>query len=191
MEFKRQIIIISAVLSLSLVLLIRLAVYPLFKTIRSQSEELLSTKEKLMAITEKNKELFIWKEDYPGLEPDLMTIQALLVNSEMPIGFLQFLEKTAEGSGVSIETSLLSSADKGVSIFPSLSFRLSLIGLFPNCLKFLDKLENAPYLLEIQGLTSSRLSEERLRMERYQGFSKEDTELSLLIKVFANNENQN
>jgi len=189
MDFKGKTFLISIGLSIGLALFFFLVIFSLFKDITTFSDELLIVKKELMLIAEKSKELFIWEKDHPDLEPSLREIGALLINPEIPINFLQFLEKTANDSQVSVQISLLSSEKETNGPFSFLRFKISLIGKFSDCLRFLDKLGSAPYLSEVEALSSAKLREDRLKLEKYQNFSSEDVEFSLLIKVFTNNEN--
>jgi len=167
-------------------LLLTFVIYPLFEEIKKSSEELLLARQELAFIEEKTKQAPLLKEKFLAFKSDLEKIQKLFVDPEAPINFLQFLEKTAKNCNVVIDISLLPTREKEVVFFPFLSFRLSLIGSFPNCMKFLEKLEMAPYLIEIKDLTTRRLTEDQLKSEKYKEFSLGDVEFYLLIKVFAN-----
>jgi hypothetical protein len=52
---------------------------------------------------------------------------------------------------------------------------------FPNLFKFLEKLENSTYLIQIKSLNISRLPESKLQTKEYEGFSKEDA----IAKTFS------
>jgi len=180
MNLEKKILIISITFLLIFFLLITPLIYPLFKDIKNYSQELFSIKKDLMAIEEKSKELSAWQEKYSTLKPDLQKLEDLFVDPEMPINFLDFLEKIARDSNVLIEISLLPSREK-----EKLNFRLVLAGSFPNCLKFLEKLEAAPYLIEIKDLSSKNLTEAQLKSEKYKEFSLGDVEFDLSIFVFT------
>ena len=73
---------------------------------------------------------------------------------------------------------LRSSGDKD-SNAAILQFKVLIEGLFSDCARFLEKLENAPYLITIEDLNIIRLPN-----EEGEGFS-EEIEFNLSIKVFG------
>jgi hypothetical protein len=99
------------------------------------------------------------------------------------------LEQNAEQSNLIVENTLLSSKKKaeGQIVYPQ--FKVSVMGPFPETLRFLEKMERAPYLIEIKSLSILRLSEEQLKKEKYQDLSPEDVEMNLLIQVAGFHEN--
>lgn len=186
-DFKKKILGSLLFFITALFVLIVLFLFPLFKDIQSASQELLLIREEVIAITKRNREISLWKKSYPDLGPDLQKALMLFINPEIPVDFVKFLEKTIEEDMVSGEISLLSTKE-GNYPFDSLRFKVSLMGTFPSYLKTLDKLENAPYLIEIESLTCSKLN--RLSTEiRGQEFSSDkNIKVDLLIKVLAVNE---
>lgn len=160
---------------------------PLFSSLKESSGQLFLTMKELTLLESKIQQSSVLEKEIQSLKPDFDRIKALFVDLEMPIGFIQFLEETAESSGVQINISLLPQQEKiqEQPPFPFLKFQLLVLGNSKNCLQFLEKLENAPYLIEIESLSSRRITEEQLRTEKYQGFSEGDTEFNLLIKAFT------
>ncbi|MCX6760810.1 MAG: hypothetical protein NTZ84_01730, partial [Candidatus Nealsonbacteria bacterium] len=80
-------------------------------------------------------------------------------DSEVPVDFISFLEKTASQSSVSIEISPFSAGKSGKDSWPFLNFQVNINGSFPSFLSFLEKIENSPYLIEIQNLNISQSAE--------------------------------
>jgi len=177
---------IAGIVIISFALLIFI-IKPFFSSIKESSKQLFLTMKELVLLENKVRQSSVLEKEIESLKPDLDRIKALFVDLEMPIGFIQFLEETAESSGVQINISFLPQQEKiqEQTSFPFLKFQLLVLGNSRNCLQFLEKLENAPYLIEIENLASRRITEEQLKTEKYQGFSAGDTEFNLLIKAFT------
>ena len=152
----------------------------LFKEIKKSSKSLSLTKRELAIIIGKTKQTSVLKEKMSILRPDLEKIKRVFINTETPIDFFQFLEKTAKDQQISIKTSISAKMEKE----NALAFNLSLAGPFPNCLQFLGKMETAPYLIEIENFTARQLPQE-VTLQGYKGIPYADTDLSVIIKVFS------
>ena len=138
------------------VLIFIFGVYPIFKDIEKNSEELVSQKKELVILEAQITNLEKFKIVYKNLEDILERIQGLFVDARVPVDFIRFLENTAESSSLDISISPTSSGKFGNDYWQSLIFQISSRGSFPNFLRFLEKLENSPYLIEIQSLNISR-----------------------------------
>ena len=184
MNPSNKIYLISAIFGLITLVLIFFFVYPLFKEIKKNSEDLITFRKELISLEAKIENLRKFKEIFQTLQPDLEKIDKLLVDSEVPIDFIKFLEKTAIDSQVLIEISATSSKTIQTDPWPSLGFQIILTSSFQNYLKFLEKLETSPYLIEIQNLIVRRLSENEIRLMP-RTFSLGDVKATLSIKVFT------
>ena len=148
---------LSIVLFLVLVVLILIfGVYPIFKDIEKNSQEVFRQKKELVILEAQITNLEKFKAVYQELEDILEKIEDLFVNPQVPVDFIRFLENTAENCSSDIGISPTSSGKFGNDYWQSLIFQISSRGSFPNFLKFLEKLENSPYLIEIQSLNISR-----------------------------------
>jgi hypothetical protein len=155
MDLKKKIYISITIFGIAAVLLVAFLIYPLFQSINKNSEALLSQKGKLALLkkeVESTQGILSLYEDY---QPNLEKLDALFVDPGNPIEFINFLEDNAKASQIVVEISSLQSnitslsQSKGAKIWSSLDFQLSLNGSFSNFSKYLDKLENSPYLIEI------------------------------------------
>lgn len=153
--------------------------YSVFKSIEGSSNQLLFVEAELASISEKNNELGDWERELPGLKPDLEKIEGLFVNLETPVEFLRFLENLARDNNLSIRVSLLRAGGSKDANAAILQFKVLVDGLFSDCARFLEKLENAPYLLVVEDLNIIRVPK-----EQGEGFSGE-MEFNLSIKVFG------
>ncbi len=184
MSPKNKIYIISIIFGLIVVILIVLFIYPLFKAIRNNSQELFSTKRELILFKDQIREIENFEEVYENYQPNLAKIDQLFVDPQNPTDFIQFLEKIAFDSRVSMEISplILSKEKEETEFWLSVTSQISSKGSFSNFLRFFEKLEASPYLIEAQNLVLRKLNERELEIE---GYSLGDIKVICLIKVFT------
>lgn len=157
---QKKIYIVAITSGIINLVLIILVILPLLKTIENNSQALLSQKGELLLLKQRKENLENLKKVSETQRENLEKIEHTFVNPEIPIDFIRFLEKTALDSRTSIKISLASEKEEETDFGPTLSFNISLESSFPNFLKFLEKLENAPYLIEILNLNIERLGGE-------------------------------
>ena len=165
---KNKIILTIVAFLLLIVLMVVFAVNPLYQKIRNNSQDVLFQKQKLAVLESEINSLEKFKIIYKNLEEILIKIEDLFTDPEVPVGFITFLENTAEESQLTIKISPVALQKSEEDPWPSLGFRVASKGSFPDFLKFLEKLENSHYLVEFQSLSVNSLSGS-----------------SLLIKVFT------
>jgi len=185
MTFKKKITISIVFFLVLSILLIVFVTYPLFLTIKKNSQDFLSQKQKLMVLKEKVKNLEKFKEILPEISPDLEKINHLFIDPKVPVDFIRFLEETTKDSGLFCETSPGQTIKTEKDPWPSDSFRLILAGPFTNLSNFLKKLESSPYLIEVQNLNIARLTEAELRSSEFEQLSLGDLKANLSIKVYT------
>lgn len=150
---KEKIIISSIIFGIVSLALICFIIYPLVQGIKRNSQDLVGAKKELTLFQTKVEEVEQTKENYEKLKSDLDKIDKLFIDPDVPIDLIKFWEKTANDSGLSIDIAPVSLKAVGTDPWSSIGFSLILSGSFPNFLKFLEKIETSPYLLEVQGLT--------------------------------------
>jgi len=188
MGIKKKIILISVVSGIIGLAFIFLLIYPLFKRIIKNSQGIIETRKEIVLSQDKAGDISQIKKDFKKLEPDLEKIDSLFVDSEAPIGLIEFLEKTAVNSGISIEIRPVSLKKSKEDSWDSIGFQITTISSSDNSLRFLEKLEATHYLIEIQNVVVNKLTEQNLKSQRYEGYSLGDVILNLKIKVFTNEE---
>ena len=159
-------------------------VYPLLKDIKNNSKEIISQKKEVLSLENKIKDIEEFRKNYAKIKPNLEKIETLFTNSEAPIDFISFLEKTSQDCRVSIQI-VPAAITRSEEPWPSLSFSITSAGSFPNFLRFLEKLESGPYLTEIQNLSIKRLQDTELKSKEFESLSLGDIQASFLIKVFT------
>ena len=142
----------------------------LFGAIKKNSLDLLSQKKALSDLKVKTENSEQLEGIYQNYKLNLEKIDTLFVEKENPIEFIEFLEKTANNSNLSLEISSLSSqkiesdpsAGSGQAPWNSLNLQLNTQAQFPDFLKFLEKIENSPYLIEVSNLNIKKTTKESL-----------------------------
>lgn len=136
--------------------LIFLTILPLIKGIKEDSQQLLLEKEAQVNFSEEIKNIEEFEETYHKIEPDLKRMDSLFVDSGVPIiKSINLLEKSASDSNVLMEISSVSSDEK-TGPWPFLIFNFQANASFSNLSRFIERLENNLYLIEIQSISIKR-----------------------------------
>ena len=162
----KKIIAISIVFGIIVISLLCFAIYPLLSGVKKNSQELILAKKELASFKAETEEFEQSKEIYASLKTDLEKIDQLFINPDVPIDLVRFWRETAEDSGLLIDISPTSLGVEETVLWDSMGFHLSLIGPFSNFLKFLEKIETASNLIEIQNL-SAKSSKQFLTIKVY------------------------
>lgn len=181
MNSKQKIYLSITTFGVIAVLLLSFGIYPLLKDIQKQSEDFISQKEKMASIQREMKNFKEIESSYKANQDNLNKIDELFVDPDVLMDFISFLEKNAQVSQLKIEISPLAQKEE-IEPWPSLSFNISALGSFPDFLKFLEKLENSSYLIEIFNLNIKRLVEGEIKPET---FSSGDINATFSIKVYT------
>jgi Tfp pilus assembly protein PilO len=185
MTLKNKINFSLVIFSVLIISSVVFLIYPLFKEIKMNSEDLISKKQELLSLEAKVENLKEFQSLWPEIEPNLKKVDQLFIDSEVPVEFIGFLETTARDYGLSIEISPALSSETEKDLWPSLSFQISSTASFSKFLKFLAKIETSPYLIEIQSLNGKRLTERELELKDFEKFSLGDVKTTLSIKVYT------
>ena len=164
----------SIIFGIIFLLLILLIISPLFNKIKEESDNLIAQKKTLIELSNKTENLNKFQTNYQAYQPNFKKIDQLFIDPEEPIDFIKFLEKEASDFQLSIEISPQPTKEVKGDLWPSMNFRLALLGSFPNFLRFLEKLESSSYLINISNL-SLTLTKETTR----------DVSASFLIKIYT------
>jgi len=175
METKNKVNLTIGVFGALVALTVAFVLIPFFQKISINSKELTSQKENLALLEAKAANLERFKNLYSGLKEILEKIDDLFVNAEVPVEFIGFLEDTSSESNLTIK--MVPSGEEEGGYWPSLSFQITCMGSFDDLLKFLEKLENSPYLIEIKNVSIGDLPEK----EALQG----EVKATFSLKVFA------
>lgn len=166
---------ISAIILTALVIcFVVFLIWPLFKEIKENSEKIISQKVALATLEIENENLKEFKSYSEKTKVNLEKLDTLFVDPELPVDFINFLEKIARDCQLSIKITPLAGRLIGEP-WPTLRFQISSTSTFPNLLRFLEKLESSIYLIEIQDLNINQLAKAELG----------DVQTTLSLKVFT------
>lgn len=145
--------------------MIFLVIIPQFKGIKTNFQDLASKKEQIRAISKKEKDLFRFASMRTEVRNNFKKAQELFLASDVPVEFIDFLEKTASSSKIDIKISSVSSVQKDKEYpWPSLVFHINAEGSFPNFMRFVEKIENNNYLTDIDSITIQRIEDNKTEM---------------------------
>jgi len=185
MNIKNKINLSITAFIILTILIVVFLVYPIFLEIKKGSEDIISQKQKLAEFEAKTKNLEKFKRNFPEIKTNLEKINAIFIDSEVPVDFISFLENISRNCKVQLNISSdLPQKLKG-DPWSSLSMQITSAGSFPNFLKFLEKLEQSIYLVEIQNLNITRLSEMELKSKEFEGLILGNVKATFSIKVFT------
>lgn len=179
MASKKKINIALIIFTLIVVALIAFFIRPLLAEIKMSSKELFLEKNNIAAMEIQAKEIENFEKNYSLYGPNLEKMEQLFVDSKNPVDFIKFLEKTASDSEITSKISLLPPPKKGDQNFIAFQFFSS--GDFSNILKFSEKLETGPYLIEIKNLTIKNSTEQNVS----KNYSPEKVDANFLIRAFT------
>ena len=174
--------VIFIVLSISFIVFL---IWPLFREIKKSSANILSQKAGLTTLETKTKNLEEFKSYSQEIKPNLEKIDTIFIDPEVPVEFIRFLEKTARDCQASLKISPAFPTQIEKEPWPALLFQVTTTSPFPNFLKFLEKLESSIYLIEIQSLNISRLTETELKSPELEKFSLGDIRARVSLKAFT------
>jgi len=186
MNPKKKIVLISLISGIVISILVFLGLSFLLNKIEINSKKLQDITEKLTAIQTKSSNIKDIEKKYNKILPDLEKAKRFFVDLSAPIEIIKRWEEMARGLNLSISISPLSSSlaeEKKEWSFSA--FRINLTGSSDAFFRFLEKLENDYYFIQIEKIIARKLTNEELRSEKYSKFSPNDITGILEIKVFS------
>lgn len=154
---------LSIVISLiSAILIFVFVIHPTFQEIETNSRELVSQKEGLSYLEARITVLEKFKIFSRESKEILEKTDSLFTDSEVPVEFISFLERSSRESQLEIGILPISVGKTRKDPWPSLVFQVTATGLFSDFLSFLERMENSPYLIGIQKLDVNKLAREEV-----------------------------
>lgn len=177
---RQKTIIAIAALVVGIFLFAVLAIMPLLRGMSKDSRHFEVQYLKVLTAASAEKEAAEFLKFSQAREEDFEKIESIFVDAETPIGFIRFIEKIAATSNLTVKiTPDTVKKQKGVP-WPVMDFQLASSASYPVFLRFLEKLENGPYLLKVQNtsLTRDRTSQGEENVAQ-------DVSFTLLVQVFT------
>src|SRR3989344_3666271 len=156
MNIKKKIILTLIILTAAVFAIIFFAAYPIFSSIKRESQDIAFQKSRLLATEDRAKNFAELLADYPKHQEYSKRINSLFINPQEPISFIELLETEAAASKISVNISLQPLQFLAGDQWPSMNFQLNAEGAPQNFLKFLERLESSPYLIENLNLKISQ-----------------------------------
>lgn len=156
---------------------------PLTKQLKRVSEEFAFQKKALELFQLRVEDFRNFQENYSFYQPIFKKIENSFVNQEAPINFIKFLEEEAEKLKLSKEISPLNIPQRETDAWLPVGFSVSLGGRFSDCLKFLERVEQSSWLIEISQLNIKRVEEKEKK--KFEGLSLGEVTFDISLKTFS------
>ena len=156
-----------------------IVVYPIFQGISKDHNAVIEQKRALAQMNENRMRSYEFERISEEYAEEFSRVEDLFIDSETPVSFFLFLEDTAALFELQVEKNPGNIQQAEGDAWRSFEMRLMGEGLYSNFLAFLQKIENAPYLIEVKTLTIT--GNESLLNEQPSGH----IEFSLSLKVFT------
>lgn len=144
-------------------LLLFFLIQPCLTQAVKSGEKLSEMKEESAVLETKIKNLQNFKPKYEKeIKPILQSKEDLFIDPQNPVFFISLMEESALQNGLVIDISsaqIFTAQNAPEEPWPSLNFKISLNGTMPEILKFLERMANLPYLVEINGLNIAKESQ--------------------------------
>ncbi len=138
-------------------LIIYIIAAPLVNQIKNDGLELSAKKQNIDLLYQDWRVLENSRKEYIEIENELNSLPAILPTGEA-LNFIMLIENIAQSTNNQQEVSVVNNAGNKTEASQPLDFQITLRGSFPNLIKFLAYLENAPYYNEINSVQIKGLS---------------------------------
>lgn len=155
---------------------------PLFSAIQKNSNEIIDQKKQTALSKNKIQNFNSLAAEYRGLQQNIDKINSLYIDQKEPLGFINFLETTAKDLELSTDIFINNNTPK--TGLPSLDFQINASGSFSNLMKFLEKLESASYLVDINSLSIQKAPEGQID-SRGEKIQKGPIQINLDVNVYS------
>jgi len=133
-------------------------IYPLFQEIKKNSKAIITQKTAITVLGAEIENLNKFKLFIKGNKEKLEKTEEMFLDQELPVDFINFLEKIAGESQIFLKVSYLTPKNDE-DLWPALLVQVNCSGSFSNFLRFLEKLKSSNYLIEIQTLNVTKLTD--------------------------------
>jgi hypothetical protein len=149
----KKMAILSLFFLMVALILIFLFALPLFNEIEKYSQNITNKNSELSFFEKDAIQSKEFEKDRASLNLDINKIDNSFAKVQAPIDLIKFWEETARACKLFIEISPTS--QKSLPSVKEIGFNLQIQGIFPDILRFIEKIENGPYLIQIQNYSST------------------------------------
>ena len=157
MTTSRKINTTLIIIFILVILIIAFVIVPLFKSIGNNSKEIAIQKQKIVLLEYEGTSLKENESFQESSQRFIQEVNKLFIDAEVPLEFVNFLENTSQECQLIIDILPNFETKKEKDSWSYSNFQLVSSGSFSNFLKFLEKMENSPYLIDVQNINISRL----------------------------------
>ena len=182
---KKKVYITLFIFSLLIGVLIRFGFFPVFQGLKESSQELLLQKKVLNLFQSQVGDLKNFQRDYSLFQPVLEKLQSSFIDKEVPIDFIEFLERETVKAGLSIKIFPFAISLSEKDPWLPVAFSISVGGVSSDYLRFLERLEQSPWLTEISQLNIERITERNARTKEFETLKVGDIYATLILKAFS------
>jgi len=168
MNTKLQILLSFLIFLLFTALFLAFVFFPNFEKITLSQGEIFQTLKEIQSLQAKVQKLPEYKQVEGKIISESEKIEKILINSEIPIEFLQYLESTAKDCKVNLKILSLQKEKLLQDNLQALTIQISVNGKFPDIFCFLKQIENSNYLVQITNLNITKLEKEKVIEANFQ-----------------------
>jgi Tfp pilus assembly protein PilO len=168
MNTKLQILLSFLIFLLFTAFFLAFVFFPNFKKITLSQGEIFQTLKEIQSLQAKVQKLPEYKQVEGKIISESEKIEKILINSEIPIEFLQYLESTAKDCKVNLKILSLQREKLLQDNLQALTIQISVNGKFPDIFCFLKQIENSNYLVQITNLNITKLEKEKVIEANFQ-----------------------
>lgn len=183
MKARNKMYTITGVFLLLCFMLLAFFIYPVFLDIEKISKDILSKKIEAASLDVQNRELEAFKKNYKEYGASLEKVHQSFVDTQNPVGFIEFLEKIAADSNVDPDINLNTPPKKeGQAGTSPTVFQIFIKGDFLDILAFSEQLERGPYLIKVKNVSIKKVE----KSTAGKGDGRKSVEANFLIEAVAN-----
>lgn len=150
MTTKKKYIATPIIFGLAALILVLGVIWPLLAEIKNSSSRLADAKNTIASLQAENTNIENFKKNTVDVAKNLDTANQLFIDPQNPVNVITFLETIARDAGLSAKISLLPNAGQKNN---TITFQIAATDDFLKLMRFSEKLENSPYLMEIEKIS--------------------------------------
>ena len=183
---KRKIQLTVLFFLMGLTSLIIFALMPLFKEVSKASDNLSWQKAILGTIDDQIADVESFQNNYKHYQKDIKKVDDSFINYEAPIKFIGFLEDRAKEVSLDIQIIPVSALQKEGETYKTIDFQVIVAGPFLKCIRFLDRLEQSPWLFETASLYVEKIQARSRWLKVFENTEIGEIAMTLEITSLAN-----
>ena len=129
--------------------------YFLFQDIKTEAKSASALTNTIDQGEQKNSRLSALRANIKETEGERQKLSTFLLPSDSEVSFIEVVEKLASKSGLSVKTNDVSSVAGDSDATKIFKMQTQISGSWSNTMYFLSKLENLPYNIRVQNLSTS------------------------------------